>query len=304
MRCTKSFKKRLSINKSAIFKLAYRFTAFIFTIWSFVSLFVSFSDCFSTTSDLYKIIAGILVLFAIFIGSTIVATVEVVYTNRVCIGESTTKNFVYVQYGNMFSPDVVKKDYNGKQSIVISVNRCFDTIVDNQLISLKTQHGQAFQHLYREKRYTPDSLNEAIFQSISNNISYQQLTRKEKPSGNLKRYDVGTIALLEIDNNASYYLLGLSWFDSNLNAQTSIADFVIAVQKLIEFCNQKAQGYPVVLPLLGSGLSRTKIELSNILHYLTEAFAINKEKINNDFHIVIWEGDKNKVSIKNLRKWQ
>ena len=88
-----------------------------------------------------------------------------------------------------------------------------------------------------------------------------------------------------------------------MNAHTSKADFVLAVQKLIEFCNQNAQGYPVILPLLGSGLSRTNIGLSDILHYLVDAFAINKDIINNDFYIVVWKGDKDKVAIKELRKW-
>ena len=98
-------------------------------------------------------------------------------------------------------------------------------------------------------------------------------------------------------------LIGLSYFDNHLNAQTSKADFVLAVQKLIEFCNQNAQGNPVILPLLGSGLSRTKIDLNNILHYLVDTFAINKDIINNDFYIVVWKGDKDRVAIQELRKW-
>lgn len=89
-----------------------------------------------------------------------------------------------------------------------------------------------------------------------------------------------------------------------MNAHTSKNDYVLAVQKLIEFCNQNSQGYPVILPLFGSGLSRTNINLNDILHYIAEAFAINKDIINNDFFIVVWKGDKDKVAIKELRKWQ
>lgn len=33
----------------------------------------------------------------------------------------------------MYSPDIVEKGYNGKRAIVVSVNRCFDTIVDDNL---------------------------------------------------------------------------------------------------------------------------------------------------------------------------
>ena len=45
-------------------------------------------------------------------------------------------------------------------------------------------------------------------------------------------------------------------------------------------------------------------EVNDILHYLVDAFAINKDIINNDFYIVVWKGDKDKVAIKELRKWQ
>ena len=136
---------------------------------------------------------------------------------------------------------------------------------------------------------------------ISNKESEPE--KEEKSKGNLRRYEVGTTVNLPIDDNLSYYLLGLSYFDEHLNAHTSKADFALAVQKLIEFCNQNAQGYPVILPLLGSGLSRTQIDLNNIMHYLVDAFAINKDIINNDFFIVVWKGAKDRVAIKELRKW-
>ena len=156
-----------------------------------------------------------------------------------------------------------------------------------------------FQRFFDEGKFDEESLNKTIQDSLAGK-PYQLLTTAVKPKGNLKRYEAGTIAELEIDDQVSYYLLGLSTFDENLNAQTIMPDFVNSVQRLIEFCNQRAQGYPVVLPLLGSGLSRTGLELSEILHYLVSAFAINKDIINCDFHIVVWDKQKDLVSIDNL----
>lgn len=295
---------RLWINKSAILKQACTYTGLSFTVWGFISLFVSLTDYVpKDISFFYRVILGCVLVVCIFILSIFVAACRVLCTGSICVGESTSKNGVYVKYGDMFSPDSVEKGYNGKRFLVVSVNRCFDTTIDDHLVSLKTQHGKAFQELYDNRVYTPSSLNDVITHALSNNASYQTLSTKDKPEGNLRRYETGTTVTIRVNSELSYFLLGLSYFDEHLNAQTSKADFSIAVQRLIEYCNQNAQGYPVILPLLGSGMARTNIELTNILNYLVQAFAINKNIINNDFHIVVWKGDKHRVSISDLRKW-
>ena len=303
MNIKKSF-GRLWINKSAIWKLSYKITGGVFTLWGLISIFEPLNGFFQDdVSFVCKSLIGILVLLTVFILSAIVASYTVLRSNQVCLGESSSKNSVYVNYGDIYSPDIVEKGYNGKRAIVVPVNRCFDTIVDDHLISHNTLHGLMFQKLYDDQKFTADSLNSKICDILKRDTSYKNLTIEEKPEGNMKRYDVGTTVNLQIDDNLSYYLLGFSYFDEHLNAHTSKTDFVIAVQKLIEFCNQNAQGYPVILPLLGSGLSRTDIGLDDILHHIVYAFAINKDIINNDFYIVVWKGDKDKVAIKELRKW-
>ena len=307
MKITKRFKRfcsRLWINKSAIGKLACVITGSAFTVWGFISIFNPLDNTpLNDITFMCKILIGTLVLLAVFMLATITASCIILRSNQICIGESTSKNKVYVKYGDMYSPQIVDDDSNDKRTIVVSVNRCFDTIVDDHLVSNKTQHGKVFQELYDGHQYTPESLSQAIADSLKTNSSFEELTDKEKPQGNQRRYDAGTIVNLPVKKDLSYYLLGFSYFDEHLNAHTSKADFVLAIQKLIEFCNQNAQGYPVILPLLGSGLSRTNIDLKNILHYLTDAFAINKDIINNDFYIVVWEGDKDKIAIRELRQW-
>ena len=300
----KSLCRRLWINKSAIWKQTCTITGLFLTLWGFTSLFNPFDNVLNDTTPFCKIFIGLLALLVVFILSLILSSFRVLCSNQVCLGESSTKKRVYVKYGDMYSPNILESDYNRKRAIVVSVNRCFDTIVNDHLVSLNTQHGRVFQKLYEDHRYTPESLNIAISGILArNNNVYEELSLEEKPEGNAKRYNVGTIVDLQIDDKLSYYLLGLSYFDKHLNAHATKADFVLAVQKLIEFCNQNAQGYPVVLPLLGSGFSRTNIKLNDVLHYLVDVFAINKDIINNDFYIVVWNEDRDRVAIKELRKW-
>lgn len=292
------------INKSAIVKLSCTYTGIIFTLWGFVSLFNPLEDLLAEdVTFICKILIGFIILLAVFILSTIISCFIVIGSNQKCIGESSTGNKVYVKYGDMYSPNIIKKGYTGKRAIVISVNRCFDTIVDDKLISSSSQHGQIFNMLYEAGLYTPETLGRKISNLLAGNVNYIELDPRAKSKGNTKRYNAGTIVNLQVDKNLSYYLIGLSYFDQYLNAQTTKEDFVIAVQKLIEFCNRNSQGYPVILPLLGSGLSRTGINLKDILNYLVDAFAINKDIIINDFYIIVWKDNKDKVSIQELRKW-
>ncbi len=43
-----------------------------------------------------------------------------------------------------------------KRNIVISVNRCFDTLVDEDLVSTDRLHGYVMNRLYNQKIYTSD----------------------------------------------------------------------------------------------------------------------------------------------------
>ena len=294
-----SIQNRIRINRQVILRRAWTWTGVAMTVLCFVALFVPMTDLIPKECPIVcKVLIGCAAFVALFVLLALASAVRVLFRNKVCV-LTKAGHHVYVQYGDVFSPKVVGKRYKGKRKIVINVNKCFDTIVDDHLVSLNSLHGQLFQRFYDEGKFDEESLNKTIQDSLAGK-PYQLLTTAVKPKGNLRRYEAGTVAELEIDDQVSYYLLGLSTFDENLNAQTVMPDFVNSVQRLIEFCNLRAQGYPVVLPLLGSGLSRTGMDLPEILHYLVSAFAINRNIINCDFHIVVWDKQKDLVPIDNL----
>lgn len=219
-------------------------------------------------------------------------------TKRVVL-TSNSGHKVYVQYGDMYSSSVVSANYEERRNIVVSVNRCFDTIVDNDLVSDKSQHGRIMNEMYTKGLYTPDSLNEKIQEKLHGK-HYVDLTRTKKSKGNTFRYDVGTIAEIQGNNHVVYFFLGVSKFDSHFMASTSKDEFILAIQRLIEYCNTRSQGFPIIMPLIGSDLARTDICKKDILKYLLQALRINRDKISADIHIVIWKGDKDKISICNL----
>lgn len=212
---------------------------------------------------------------------------------------STDKHAVYLHFGDLFDNKIVNDKFEHKH-IVINVNRCFDTIVNNELISEKTLHGKVFKNLYEERKFTEESLQLAIYHSLKYN-EYKTIPQEEKYQGNLKRYEIGTVAKIDDSNTKSYFLLAMSTFDKNLNAHTTKQDFVLAIQRLIEYCDRNSQGFPVLMPLLGSGLSRTGLECySDILRYIINTLRLNRDILNCNFHIYIRQQDKQKINFENL----
>lgn len=292
--------KRLWLNKSVIKQEACKYVGFVYTLWAFASLFNPLDCVFDTTTTFgCKMLFGLFVLLSVTFLASIVAIIVVLCSNKNTVFITKTNHKIVVQYGDMYSPDVIEKGYQGRRNVIVSVNRCFDTIVDDNLVSSSTQHGRVMKDLYQSKMYDEVTLNKVLQQSLNGN-QYEALKSADKPEGNLKRYPCGTVAELRISNELTYFFLGLSTYDNHLTASTTKEEYILAFQKLIEFCNARSQGYPVVLHLMGTGLSRANISHKEALIYMISALRINMDIINCDFHIVVWEEMKDKISIKNI----
>lgn len=250
----------------------------------------------TTFPDAVKVL--ILIFLGLYLVTFIVSVIYLRLKNNYKVF-STDKHSVYLHFGDMFDNEIVTNNSEQKH-IVINVNRCFDTIVNNELISETTLHGKVFKDLYYERKYDEKSLQDAIDNALRDS-NYDSVQEKDKPQGNIKRYEIGTVAKIDDSRTKDYYLLAMSTFDKNLNAHTTKQDFVLAIQRLIEYCDKNSQGFPVVMPLLGSGLSRTGLNsYSDILRYIIDSLRLNKDIINCDYHIYLLPKDKQKINFENL----
>lgn len=289
------------MNKESIIKHTLCYVGSVYGLWGFVSLFNPLDGLIDNNLVwYYKLLVGFGALVGITLICFVLSCAIELHNNKSVVLTSNTEKKVIVQFGDIFSPKSVVDNYNGRINLVVPVNRCFDTKVDDDLISHSTLHGKVMQKLYDAGLFTESSLNESLQQSLQSDKPEKKLEVADKSSGNLDRYPCGTVAEIKIDEKKTFFFLGLSKFDSKLKASTTKAEFVLAVQKLIEFCNSRSQGYPVILPLFGSGLSRTNISQTEILSYLVSAFKVNRDIINCDFHIVVFDGMKDKISISDL----
>lgn len=292
--------KQIWMNKGYIAKITCTIIGGLYALLGFIGTLVPLDELLPSSLSIWtRLIISISILISVWIICFIIVGKILSNKKRFEVIVANSGHKLYLQYGDLFDKNEVINP-NERRNIVIPVNRCFDTIVDNRLVSERTLHGMAFKRLYSKNIYTEESLNSEI-QELLKNKEFENISEEDKPKGNRKRYSVGTVVDLSGDSKEHYLLWALSTFDSNLKAHTSIEEYALAVQKLIQACNEESEGFPIVLPLVGTGLSRTKKGQHDILTYLLNAFRLNKSEINCDIHIVIHEDIKNEVAIMNIK---
>ena len=291
--------KQMWMSRRYISKIATTIMGGLYAFLGFVGTLVPLDEILPTTLKLWirmGISLGIL-LVAWIICFMVVGKI-LINKKRFDIITANSGHKLFLQYGDLFDRNEVINP-NERRNIVIPVNRCFDTIVDNHLVSERTLHGIAFKQLYQKNIYTEESLNSKIQQLLAHK-KFENLSESDKSVGNRKRYQIGTVVDLPGVKDEHYLLWALSSFDNELKAHTSMQDYALAIQKLVEACNIESEGFPILIPVVGTGLSRTKKEQCDVISYLLSAFRLNKSEINCDVHIVVREDIKNEVAIMNM----
>ena len=293
--------RRIILNRKYIAKLATRWTTGIFAFLGLTGTFASLSDLLDSSLSIQcRIGISIGILAGIWVISFLLCAVYTYRRWRIEVAELNNGHHIYVQYGDVFSEAEVLEPQK-RRNIVIPVNRCFDTLVDNDLVSASTLHGIAMNRLYRENGFDPNTLEDAIKNNLNlQEVSYDKLSINDKRKGNLRRFSAGTVAEIKISEQCTYFFLGLSKFDKNLKAFTSEEEYVLAMMRLLEFCNERSQQFPVVMPLIGAGLSRTKKSEKDILNYIIGLVKMNRELINYDLHIIVRDNGKESIAITDL----
>ena len=192
------------------------------------------------------------------------------------------KNSVNAIIGDLFSYGFNKRR-ECKNIVVIPVDTSFETHITTKLekekyplVSEKTIHGKFLSRMYkitvkkepllkndtetkRKRCYT----EEGIKNLIENNLKEQGIEPSGNNSKNKPLYPIGTIAVI-YHLNTIFYLLAISEFDENNNAQSNEKNIKIAIENLLEFYDKKGQGYSLYLPLIGTGFSRVRSSTEKI----------------------------------------
>lgn len=292
--------KRIWLNIRYIAELSVKYTGVIYALLGFIGMFVPLSDIFHAEITLIK---RIVVSCCILLGTWMIvfglSCIYVCNKKRYQILDVGNGHHVYVQYGDIFS--CCSGDGNEERNIIIPVNRCFDTIIDNDLISSRTLHGISMNKLYSNHIFEQEELNEKIQKTLaSNKNKYETINVRNKRKGNLKRYEVGSVAEIQGEAGVTYFFLGLTEFDKDLHAHTEDDDYVCALMRMLIYNNKRSQGRPLYVPLVGAGAANTQKEERDILEYIVKLIKMNKKLINCDLYIVIRDNAKDSIRITNL----
>lgn len=293
---------KFKMNITLILKHFYTLSASLFGAVAILLSFVTFEEM-KIISILNKVIIFVILLIISFI----ISSVSVVFffkKNRIW---SKGKNKVYASYGDLLKYAFKIKEKKRK-IIVIPVNDAFDTIVEiggekvkNPLVTPTSIHGEWVVRICEQLDISPKELSERIQNNLKlNDIKPVETLNKEiKTKGNLDSYPIGTVAVIDGKNNTTFYLLVISKFNENNNARSSKRVITDAVDDLIEFYDSNGQGYPLFMPLMGTGFSRANLSHTQSLRVIKSCVLTSEEKINGTMNIIVFNGDRDKVSIFN-----
>ena len=187
-----------------------------------------------------------------------------------------------------------------KPVIVIPVNTSFDYIVEGSLnvkdpiVNPTSLQGQLIKKLTNLESNNIKSLGAEIEDAIKiQGLVAESVINKR---GNQNVYKLGSYIFLERDD-CSYMLFALTDFDEhNVVVPKPVDTFAKLINELVSDINN-CQGRPVYIPIMGVGLSGFGIDHKNSFSLIKEALLSKKLTLRNDVTIVIYDGDREKVSI-------
>ncbi|WP_155114786.1 macro domain-containing protein [Streptococcus sanguinis] len=262
---------------------------------SLLATFINISDIYESNniiSHIFKVIITFLVLYVL---SFAYALLNCYFKSRV-IYFKYNKFEVSGTYGNIL-------DYIGasKVNLIVPVNSCFDTKIDDSVISTNSLHGKVIKFLYDNNLVSQTELDKKIKRSLrEQNISSvnigNDVKKGGKSVGNYNRYPIGSTAFVDI-GDVRYHFIALSIIENNKNAITSDQDYLIVLNAIVDNCFRNSNGNPIYLPLVGSGLSKLNYNHQQQLEFMVKYFMLRRTKLISDVEIVIRKEDRDKISI-------
>ena len=92
-------------------------------------------------------------------------------------------------------------------------------------------------------------------------------------------------------------LTALSQFDDRNIAHSDRENLLLALNGVIEFHDGNGQGCNLVIPLMGTGLSRMGLDHKGSFNLITSFLTLHREKLTGHTTVVVYSGDVDKVSI-------
>ena len=267
-KCIVEFLEVVKKNVENIGKTTLTIAGGLFTILSIVLSFITWEDVGIT-----NIYVKILIFLSILGVALIMSILWICIIKRNYLIWDNGDGKINICYADIMKLGFPKKDKT-KKIVVIPVNTCFDTIVDENLslydkplVSPTTVHGLWVKNMIKHGFQVSD-IDSAIdnYLSLKGIMPIKELSEQEKKRGKRKCFENGTIVVVEGKNN-------------------------------IEFYDINVQGYQMYITLMGTGRSRAGLTHYDSLQITKSVLSLYNEKIHGTINIVVYQKDRNKVSI-------
>lgn len=270
----------------------YRWFLNLFGFLGILSLFISFEWIFSgITCWFFKLVS---ILFFLMLVYALLHYISFKYHKKnqnkiklLPIHKLGSDKRLYILFGDLFGKDITEQE--NRTNIVIPFNRCFDIEVDDVLISRNSLHGKLVEKLLNSKKYDKTSLRATItatLRRISNQNYIPEIV--DKQIGEKLRYPEGAIACIPGVLKEYYFCFGLSKFNQDKAIPTR-SEYINALDSLVRRIIDLSQGYPVYIPLIGTGLSGIGVNNELALDILIHTIKLYEKEINCNIYIVLKE---------------
>ncbi|MEV4062426.1 macro domain-containing protein [Nonomuraea dietziae] len=188
-----------------------------------------------------------------------------------------------------------------KADLAVGFSDTFDTdIEDDAIINRGSLQGQLLTRTYGGDRSRLDTeLSKAL--AAVNPVRVE--TRAAKPKGKLKRYPIGTVALIGSPKQR-IYCVAYSRIDNGLIARSSMNDLWISLDRLWEAMAARGQLGRVAIPIMGAELARIyALDRENLLKVIVLSFMAHSrmQAVSRELVVVIRPQDADKIDLLEMR---
>lgn len=277
-------KQKVSIFDKTLIKDFLAIVGILGGIYTYATIFFEIPDEYKNKINIFISVSLVLVgiYFVIWIRANKMESI------KLKINGST----VEVKVGDIFEEQELK---------VISFNECFDTIVDDDIISSSSLNGIFINKILNESL---EEFDNEIDKYLSNKKNKECTIINDRTVGKKKKYPLGTICKYKNE----YLFTALTEFDEQNKAGVLLKDYVYALLNFWSEIDRVYAGKSVSIPLLGSGQTRIidKIDISDqeLLELLIWTFKVSRIKIRypSKISIVIYGENKDKINFYKLKE--
>lgn len=289
--------KAMKYNRRYIFSTSNKIATLVFSLWGFITLVTPTDGILDTIKNCFlRMVVAVLILMIIYVVIILAVSIYSKVKRNIKVFNLHSNHALYVEYGDLFTCGAS----DGRRNIAFAGNRCFDTIVDDDLVGSSKIHGIALNRIYENGERNHEIVNEEIQRNLAiHGYKKELLSQNDKRSGNLTRYEVGAVAEIKGLQNEQYFILGLTYFDRELRARVEKNDYINAIGSLVKYISDRSQGFPTYLPVIGTGGADAGT-VNDLIVFMIKTIEMYKDEIDCDIHIVVSDKE-DKLGLLNLK---